>query len=778
LTAIRNIKWNLSFSLINIMGLAFGFTLVIFLIVWLQFELSFDRFNEKADRIFRVTVEFKNGNSSDYFANTQAPLGEYLIKNIPEITDYVRLGSYGNIQVKNENEQYRETIDLADPSIFRVFSFRLLSGNAGNALNNPGSIVISKSKASKYFGNIDPVGRTLLIGKNQRPYTVTGVMEDIPINSQIQADFLIPFGEERNNMSWEIWNYTTYILAQNKNSFEAINKELPEIVKGIPAEDKFQLHIQPLLRIHLHSKLRGDFPNNSNIKTVYILSSILILVLLIACINYINLSTVRYTKKGKETGLRKVAGASNKELAGHFLFESLVIVFIASLIAISICWILIPLFNSLTGIQLGLKSLLNLNFLLKFFILVLLVTVVAGAYPAFVLTSVNPAFSIRNDLRVANITPVNDIRKGLVIFQFIISIALISCTLTIKIQESFIKKKNIGLSYDNVIVIPVSQEGVKANYELFKKDILSNPSVKKVSATNYSPGAMGYYQNVWWEDLPEDNRTNMMDWIPADQDFINTLGIELQRGEFITGYISRQTQPEYVLNETAVKEIGWDNPIGKQMDIIGKGIVVGVVKDFNFKSLYTGIRPVAIAFYPDLFDKLFIKVSANNIPGTIAFLNQKWQSFFPQYPFEYSFLSDDFARMYQKDLVTDRIITTASLIALVISCIGLFGMVLLTIESRIKEIGIRKVNGSTSWGITSMLNFEYIKWITISFIISCPLSYFFMQKWLENFAYKIDLRWWIFALAWLLTASVSMLTVSWNTLRVAIKNPVDCLRHE
>ena len=308
-TSFRSIKRNLSFSLINISGLSIGLTLVIILLVWLQFEFSFDKFHENADRIFRVVVEFEREKSSDNFAGTPAPLGEALKKEIPEVVDYVRFGYLGRVLVNYENEQFWEEIELADPSIFKIFSFKLLKGNPETALNNPGSVILSETKARKYFGRRNPLGQTLLIGEGDKktPYIITGVMKDIPANSQIQFDFLSSFSEDRSNKSWGMWNYSTYILAKNDGSFKTISKKFPGVVKKIPTEDKFQLHLQPLLSIHLHSRVRDDLSTNTNIKTVYIISSILILVLIVACINYMNLATARYTKRGKEAGLRKVS---------------------------------------------------------------------------------------------------------------------------------------------------------------------------------------------------------------------------------------------------------------------------------------------------------------------------------------------------------------------------------------------------------------------------------------------------------------------------------------
>jgi putative ABC transport system permease protein len=778
LASFRSIKRNLSFSIINISGLSLGLTLVIILFAWLQFEFSFDKFHKNAGRIFRVVVEFEREKSSDNFAGTPAPLGEVLKKYIPEVVEYVRFGYLGRMLVNYNNEQFWEEIELADPSIFKIFSFKLLSGNPATALNNPGSIIISETKARKYFGNKNPMGQILLLGDNKTPYIITGVMKDIPANSQHQFDFLSSFLEDKSNQGWGMWNYPTYILAQNEGSFRSISEKLPEVVKKIPSQDKFQLHLQPLLSIHLHSRLRADLSTNTNIKTIYIISSILLLVLIIACINYMNLATSRYTRRGKEAAIRKVAGATNSNLVMQFLCESFAITFSAFIIALFLCYLLIPVFISITNVSLDIKSLFNFNSCVKFMFLIIFITFIAGSYPSYILSSVNPVSTLRDDFKLARFISLKDFRKGLVIFQFFISIALIASALVIKSQMSFIKNKNLGLTSDQVVVIPIYQAQVKPKYELFKMEILTNPTILNASAVAYYPGTQGFNQNTWWEGLAESDNSNHMDWIPVDQDFISTLKIKLVKGEFFPKNISRKGPVVYVLNQLAVKKIGWNDPIGKQFDIIGKGIVIGVVKDFNFKSLHNELKPVALTYYPEQFDNLMIKISTENIPSTLDFLKKKWESLFPQYAFEFTFLNDDFQKMYKKETTTALIITYISLMALFVSCIGLFGLVLFTIDSRMKEIGLRKVVGSTSGGIVIMLNLEFIKWILVSFLIACPIIIYSMQKWLQYFAYRINLSWWIFAFAGIITIIISLLTVSWHTWNIASKNPVECLRHD
>ena len=775
-TAFRFIKRNLVFSFINILGLALGIALVIISVLWIQYESSFDKFHLNANRVFRVVVQFNYDNNTDNFAHTPAPLGEAMKNDIPEVIEYVRFGSIGRTLVSTGKKQFWEEIDLADPSLFKIFSFELLSGDPENVLISPNSIIVSETKARQYFGSADPLGQILQLDYEKKPFIIEGVIKDIPDNSQLQFDFLIPFSNLKRQLDWGTWNYTTYILAQNNNSINSIRAKLPGFTKKYIKDEGVILHTQLLTSIHLHSNLRNDLPTNRNIKIIYIFVSICFLVLILACINYMNLATARYTKRGKEVGLRKVAGASNSILTIQFLFESFAMTMSAFILALLLCTLILPIFNSLTGLTMHMTSFFNFKTIVWLIILLILVTFLAGSYPAFILSSLNPVAAVHHDFKSGINLSVSGLRNTLVIFQFIVAIVLIACTIVIRSQLTFIRNKDLGLSPDQVIVVPIFQDDIKLKYELYKNEVLTNSFVLKATAVNYFPGSQGYHQNVWWEGLQENDNSNLMDWIPVDQDFISTLKIELLKGEFFPGDISDKGSIVYVLNESAVKMIGWDDPIGKQFDIVGKGKVVGVIKDFNFKSLHNEIKPAALTFYPKLFDNLLLKISAENIPNTLDFLKRKWESFFPQYPFEYSFLSDDFQKMYKKETATFMIITYVSLMALFIACMGLFGLVLFSIDQRVKEIGIRKVTGASSGIILLLFNMEFNKRILISFIISCPIIVYVMQRWLENFAFRIDLHWWMFAFSGLLTLGLSIVIVTLLTFYTSTRNPAECLR--
>jgi len=778
LLSFRNIIRNLSFSLINISGLSIGFALSFLLLIWLQFEFSFDKFHKNAEKIYRVVTEINKEDLNYNFAATPAPLGDILLKEIPEITDYVRFGSLGRVFVNYNNEQYWENVTLADPSIFKLFSFKLFQGEPESALRNPGSIIISQSKAKKYFGKVNPMGKTIFLGEEKQPFVVTGIMQDIPANSQLQFDFLSSFSEDKSKKTWGMWNYATYIMAKDNKSYKAITDKLPSVMKNLPNGEYISLHIQPLLSIHLHSRLKSDLTTNTNIRTVYIISSILILVLIIACINYMNLSTARFVKRGKESGIRKVTGATGSNIAGQFLGESFAIVLVSFIAALFLSYLFLPVFSSLTGLQLSLNSMLSPFTFMKIILLIIVIAVVAGSYPALLLSSVKPVSVMRNEIKAVSMISVQSFRKGLVVFQFFISIILVAAAILIKDQLNFIRNKDLGLNPDQVIMVPIYQATIKPVYETFKNELLKNPSIQEASAVSYFPGQNGYNQNVWWEGLDPDNNSHYIDWLSADEDFIKTLDIEMLNGHYYSKDVARSDQRVYIINEEAAKMTGWKDPIGKQFDIIGKGRVIGVVKDFNFKSLHNELKPAAITFYPAIFDHLMIKVSASNIQGVIDYIRKTWEGMFPLYPFEYTFLNDDFQKMYIKEIQTSKILTSIAILALFVSCIGLFGLVLFTIDSKTKEIGIRKVAGSTTGGMMLKLNIEFVRLLLVAFIIACPVILLIMRKWLQGFAYRISISWWVFAAAGLITVILSLLTVSWHTWKSANQNPVKCLQHE
>jgi putative ABC transport system permease protein len=774
ISSVRNLKRNLRFSVINITGLSLTMVLIIMLFSWLSFEFSFDRFHDNGRRIYRLYQVITSGESIDRFAGTPAPLGDAIKNEFPEISEYVRFGSMGRQLI---NEQFWENIVLSDPSIFKIFSFKLISGDPESALTSPGSIILDETSALKYFGKTDVTGQTIFVGVDKRPFTITGVLEDVPMNSQLRFRFLASFGEITKNLEWGSWNYSTYIMAENNNAVQTIREKLPAFTKTLPRSENRQLFIQPLFKIHLHSNLRGDLPTNSDIKTIYIAVSVLLLVLIVACINYMNLATARFTVRGKEAGIRKVSGATNADLRRLFMSESTIMTFVSFLVALALCYFLIPVFRSLVDMPTDILIYIRPVTVLIFILLITFISLISGSYPSLILSTVNPVAAIRSEFNPGRSMTLRNLRRILVIFQFFVSIILIACTMIIRSQMVYVENRDIGLIPAQVVAIPIYQSAGSTKYDLFKTEILKNPDILNASAVCYFPGKSGYYQDVWWEGLDRNDKSKMIGWIPADHDFVSTLKIELVMGESPVENHDKGTRC-YILNESAVKMTGWEDPLGKKIDIAGEGIVTGVVKDFNFKSLHKEIEPVALTPYPSLYDHMLIKISTGKFYETINFLRAEWKKFFHETVFEYSFLDEDFQKMYEKDTTIMKMITVVSVLSLFISCIGLFGLVIFTTDSRTKEIGIRKVSGSTSREILAMLSAEFILWIFIALAAATPLIITLMHKWLEGFAYRIRLGWWFFVLTGVLTIVFSLFTVGWHTWHIARKNPVDCIRHE
>lgn len=774
--AIQYIKKDISFTSINIIGLSLGISLILIAILWVKYEYSYDRFHKYSDRIYRVVAQFNSSTDPDDFPYTPGPLGEAIKSNIPEVIDYVRFGGSPRIQVRSGENLYYENIKYADPSIFKIFSFEIKSQNGNDILDKPNSIIISESKSKQYFGNTSPIGQMLMIGYDKISYIITGVMKDIPKNSQLQIDFLASLLPNPND--WEEWNYGTYILVTEAAVQEAINNKLKEFSKTFIKREDTQLYLQQLTRIHLFSDLRNDLDTNRSFKVILIFVLVCSIVTIIACFNYINLAIARNVKRGKEIALRKIAGASRLDIFYSFFLESLVFAIVAICISILLCILLIPNFNSILHVPLSSYSLFKTNMIPIYTGIAFLISFISGGYPSFVISSINPLAAINDSYNFVYSISIKGFRRLVVIIQFVMTVMLIGFSIIIHSQLTFILNKDIGLDHQSVLLVPIYQDNVKKNYELFKNELLKNPYIENVSAVSYKPGTRGYRQSVWWEGMPENDFSNTIDWIPVDQDFLKTLRIELVKGEFFSANIAEISSIFYVLNESAVKKIGWDEPIGKTMDLIGKGEVIGVVKDFNFKSLYNNYESIVLAYYPEVFDYLLVKLISDNIPKSLDYIKCTWQAIFPKNSFDYSFLTDDYKNLYSNEINTSKIFDYISFLALFLSFIGLIGLVLLTIEKRTKEISIRKIAGASFEDILIKFNLDFIIPILISIIIAIPIVFHFMKDWLQNFAFRTELHWWLFAFPGLITILLSTVIVSIITWKILINSASEYLKRE
>jgi putative ABC transport system permease protein len=778
--ALRNILRYKGLSFINIFGLAFGMACCLLLILWIQDEISYDRFHENANRIYRIETAYVREGKDSQDVRTSAPLAPALLNDFPEIEKSIRFGD-NDFWVSCQNKRFLETVFFADPEVFEVFTFPLIKGDPKTALKEPYSLVISEDMSRKYFGKENPVGKNLTL-KEWHDFTITGVFKNIPRNSHIHFNFLAPFPTYagRDQTRWGIYNYHTYLLTAKGFNPQAFQKKLPAFVekyqgKMIRSGSKFRYLLQPMIRIHLYSHTGGELEQNGDIDNIYVFSAIAVFILLIACFNYINFTTAQYATRTREVGIRKVVGANKQQIIGQFLRESLLLSFLALVLAYILAGLFLPVFSSLSAKELSMNIFSNGWLFMGMVLLVLFVSVLAGSHPAFFLSAVQPAAVIRK------LTPSrlkgSLLRNVLVVAQFTISIIFIIGTLIIAHQLSYVRNKNLGIDKEHVISIPIHDETALKRIETIKNELLKNLSILDVSASSFFPGKNNWNQSYWREGISE-NEYPMIRCIAVDENFLKTYGIKLAAGRNFSLEFPSDVEHAYLLNESAVKEIGWESPVGKQFRVIEKGIVVGVVKDFHFESLHQKIEPLALYLYPSLFEYLSVRVRPENVIQTLDFLKKRWAEFAPSQSFEYSFLDEDFDRLYKSEMRLGKIFSSVTAVSILIACLGLFGLAALTAMGRTKEIGIRKVLGASITGVTLLLSKEFIRWVLAANLIAWPIAYYFMSRWLQNFAYRTSIGIGIFIISGLLALAIALLTVSYQSIKAAIANPVESLRYE
>jgi putative ABC transport system permease protein len=769
-----------AYSLINIIGLAIGMAACLLLFLWVQNELSYDRYHQKTGRIYRVISQWESEGQLERFAGTSAPLGPALVNEFPDIEKAVRFGTNGFL-ISYENKRFFENVFFADPELFDVFTFPLIKGDPEAVLKEPHSIIISEEMKEKYFGEEDPIGKIINLDEFG-DFKITGVLKNIPPNSHFRFDFLGSFYDyaARHFDQWGMSNYWTYVLTSKNFDQDKFKEKLPEFVekyrgKEVRYKYKVTYPLQSLASIRLHSNLRGEIEPNSDIETIYIFSAVALFILLIACLNYINLSTARYASRAREVGLRKVIGASRPQLINQFLGESLLFSFIAVLLAVALAEVFLPLFNSLSGKRLVFDYFKNLILLPGLIITALFAGLAAGSLPAFYISALQPVRALKGMLKASS--RVSWLRRSLVLSQFVISIIFIFCTITISNQLSYMRNKKLGFDKEHVVNIPIYDKNALQRYETIKNEFLENPRILGVSASSYFPGKVSWYQSYWYEGM-SDKENPMIRWISVDHDFLPTFGIELVSGRNFSRDFPSDVKGAYILNESAVKEISWVSPLGKQFRIIEKGTVVGVVKNFHFKSLHQRIEPFALYLCPEYFEYFSVRISPEGIPQTLDFLKNKWQELVPNQLFQFSFLDEDFDSLYKAEMRLEKIFGIVTSLAIFIACLGLFGLAAFTAEQRTKEIGVRKVLGASVSGIFLLLSREFTRWVLVANVIACPVAYYVMSRWLQNFAYRINIGPWVFILAAGMALLIALLTVSYQAIRAALANPVESLRYE
>lgn len=764
------------YSILNISGMAIGMASVILILLWVQDEWSYDRGFENADVLYRV-IENQNlsAGSSSMIVPTPGALAAALKEEYPEIIRSVRFCP-NPLTLKKGDEFIEETVTSVDKDFLKMFNVKFVRGNINTALNDPHNIVITEETAKKYFGNEEALGKTLA----SRGYvvTVTGVVKSLPHNSSIQFDFLVPIewlselGGHTNG-----WNerFNTYIELKKGTDSKIVDNKIRDFIKKYNKESNSTIFLQNIKKIHLFSsgKYMADDYGSGDIKYVRILGLIAVFILIIACINFLNLSTAQSARRAREIGVRKVAGANKRKIVFQFLGESLLIILVAHVIAMIAVELLLPGFNNLVGKQLSVNY-QSAGLYLGLITVVLFCGVLAGSYPAFYLSTLEPIDVIKG---VINKNPGNaGFRRVLVIFQFSLSILLIICTLVVKTQLKYIQNKNLGFNKDNIGYFMFPTRPSDPKLETLKKELNSYPDILSVTRA-WNPFSYEGKRNGFTWSGKKEGEDVYFHMIGSDVDYAKTYDLELKEGRFFSSEFSTDNTA-IVINEESSKILGFMNPIGEIITTSrGSNLnIIGVVKDFHIQSLHYKIGPVIMQMGSS--NNFYVKMKSDKIVSTVEFIKNTFKSFDPGLPIDFHFLEDDYAKLYLTERRMGKIFGYFSLLAIIISCLGLIGLSLFMTERRTKEIGIRKINGAKSVEIFSLLSGEYVLWVMISITIACPIALYAMNNWLQNFAYRINIGWWVFVQAGTVALLIAFLTVSWQSYKAAGKNPVEALRYE
>jgi putative ABC transport system permease protein len=801
-TALRNLWKNKGFSAINILGLAIGLATCLLIIIYVMDEVSYDRYNKNADRIYRLDAEIKFGGNHFILAVAPAAAGPAMRRDFPEVEKEVRFRGFGGLMIKKGSQNIREdAVIYADSTLFDVFSLPLLAGDAHTALVEPHTIVITEKAAKKYFNETQVVGRNLIIN-DSIPYRVTAVIRDLPATSHFHFDYFVSLSESENAKRTDEWmsnNYNTYVLLRkgaDPKQLEAKFKgmvvkyigPLLQSVVNTSLDDFFKsgsyvgFSLTPLTSIHLHSNKTAELEPNGNIQYVYIFSAIAAFILLIACVNFMNLSTARSANRAKEVGVRKVLGSLRGHLITQFMVESILISLFSLLLALGLAWLLMPVFNDLAGKHMSI-GLFSRPWLAPALLgLVLVVGLLAGSYPAFFLSAFQPIAVLKGHVAAGFKT--SWLRNSLVVFQFGISIFLIVGTAVIYRQLGYIRSRSLGFNREQVLIVQ-NTYALGGQIRAYKEGLLKLPGVAGATMTGFLPTSDYRTDNSFFftPDLDIKKAISMQNWV-VDENYISVLGMQVAAGRnFSTEF--KTDSSGVILNEAAVRLMGGGNPLGRKLyeltDVKSKHVneyhVVGVVKDFNFNSLRQVVTPMGL-FLGAEHGKIALRIHTADLRRVLSQVEQAWQKMAPGEQFSYVFMDDEFNSLYKSEQRMGGISLSFSLLAIFIACLGLFGLAAYAAEQRTREIGIRKVLGATVGGIVTLLSRDFLRLVLVSALITFPLAWWAMHHWLQDFAYRITIGWEVFVLAAVLAVGIALATVSFQAVRAALANPVKSLRSE
>ena len=792
--AFRNLCKHTGYAVINTVGLAVGIACCLLILRYVQFERSYDRYHADADKIYRIV--WMNDNPQ---TRVPHPMAQAIVRDFPQVESAVSISplwgpglTRPTFSVQYLDRRFDEGgLMAADSTLFDVFTFPFVAGDPFMALRQPGGIVLTRDMAAKYFNDEDPLGEILLVD-DQYEVTVMGVIENIPETSHFHFDALFSYvtlkaGDPDPFYEWGDFGHYNYIRLREGADPKTLENDLPEWSRQYidwseeamanMQEGLMGFRLQPLTDIHLHSNIRWELEPNGDIAHVYTFSLSALFILLIACINFMNLATARSMDRAKEVGIRKALGANRPGLMRQFLSESIMLSFFALLVAVVLFVMILPSFNTLAGTNLAIDW-MDTRFWILLVGTVLLVGFASGGYPAFVIASFQPVQVLKGKIRSNRYGAI--LRKGLVIFQFTISIVLISGTLVTFQQLSYLRHRNLGFEKDQVVVIPITEETMRERYLAVKEELIKHPDVLYASTVSNIPGGQFNQNPIQW--VSSEGPVTMSE-LRVDHDFFATLDIPLKEGRLFSADFPADVENAYVLNETAVRQFDWESALGEELiwfddDSTRRALVIGVVKDFHFKSLHQTIDPLIIQVLPDEFNYMLVKVRPERITETISFLEEQWTTFDPEHTFSYSFLDQEFEALYQADQRTGHVLIVFSLLAIFVACLGLFGLASFITAQRTKEIGVRKILGASTAGIVLLLTQSFTRLILVAIVIAVPIGYVTLNRWLQNFAYRIEISWLIFLIAGLSAFIIALVTVSYQSIKAAVADPVNSLRYE
>ncbi|WPR77742.1 ABC transporter permease [Algoriphagus sp. NG3] len=787
--ARRTLWKNKPATIINMLGLIVGITSCMLIALFIQHEMSYDTFQHNADRIGRVVMEysFDGSEESSKGTFTSTKVAPVLSRTFPEVEKAIRMNQSSAILQLEGNPVTEAGFMYADSTFFDAFAFEMIQGNPTTALNGPRKVVLTESMAKKYFGEANPVGQGLEVGDDKTIYEVTGVMEDYPYNSQFRFDFLASFSSMGMNQEESYWNanYTTYLLLQDESSFGSMAEKLPPFMEKETADlgATINFTLEHFDRVHLYSPY-SDFVPNTNIKYLYMLAGIALLILVIVCFTYINLSTARSMERAKEVGIRKVSGAGQSQLFWQFIGESFLLCGLSVVASFIVVYLVLPSFNNLIGRELILEDLLSPTFLTFTLGLTLGLSLIAGAYPAIFLSKFQPMKVLKGVFK--NTSSAKWLQQSLTVFQFGISVFLIIATLVVQGQLNYIQSRDLGYDREHIVSLPIGWNTDFQKINTLKKELKASSQIIEVSRAASSPVNInsGYSMNL--PTRPE-NEVISVNANPVDENFIAVAGLEVIAGTDFTEQHIRQTEIEpwekkefhYIMTESAADKFGWtpEEAIGKEMILNQQGTVVGVVKDFHFQSLRNDLQPLVL-FSASWGGRLLVKINGENIPESLGFIENTWSKILPERPYSYRFLDEDYDRMYQSEMQLGKLMNLFSTCAIVLACLGLFGLSSYMIQQRLKEVSIRKVLGASTFQVLNILSGNFVRLVLIAIVLASPIAYYTMSSWLDDFAFHISAPWWAVMVAAILTLAIGLITAGIHGLKAALSNPVNSLKSE